>query len=274
MHIQLQFVVSRHYLNSFKVMKILSVISLLLILLTVTNNAFADIKAVIEFSKASTQTERDIKEWLEKSDEMSYVIELINKEFVLPKQLTFSFGGKDEPVYDAETNTVLIPYFFISDVEEYFEDAQYSRDGINVQQATMDALLHTIFHELGHALINMFDLPVLGREEDAADGLASVFLIEYFDQGQSMLRSAADLFKLEGKARGEIEIEDFKGEHSIDEQRYYAALCHIYGSDEKSNKRVKKEAGFSEDRAELCVEDYESLSRGWFSVLKPHMASQ
>jgi len=34
-----------------------------------------------------------------------------------------------------------------------------------------------LFHELGHGLIHEFDLPVLGEEEDAADTIASIFLL-------------------------------------------------------------------------------------------------
>lgn len=226
-------------------------------------------KAITVFKKAINKQERDIKEWLEKSTDISGAIDLINNSYVLPETLTFSFGGDDDPVYDPEDNTVYIPYFFVLDVEDYFKKANYNKNGVSIEQATLDSVLHTIFHELAHALIAMYDLPVLGREEDAADGLASVLLIENFNQGQNIVQSAADLFKLEGKDRGKIQIVDFRGVHSLDEQRYYTALCHIYGSDDKAYKHVKKEAGFSDERAEICVEDYDNLYYGWSTVLKP-----
>src|SRR4051794_18088900 len=37
--------------------------------------------------------------------------------------------------------------------------------------------LFTLSHELGHAVIATFDLPVLGREEDAADSFATLALL-------------------------------------------------------------------------------------------------
>ena len=42
------------------------------------------------------------------------------------------------------------------------------------QLAAVDAFI--LVHEFGHALIHAFELPVLGREEDAADAVATVFL--------------------------------------------------------------------------------------------------
>ena len=38
-------------------------------------------------------------------------------------------------------------------------------------------------HEMGHALIDLYDLPVLGKEEDAADSVATVFLTRAVGNG-------------------------------------------------------------------------------------------
>ena len=48
------------------------------------------------------------------------------------------------------------------------------------EEADLFVLGNTVFilyHELGHALIDQLGLPVLGREEDAADNLASIMMI-------------------------------------------------------------------------------------------------
>ena len=39
-----------------------------------------------------------------------------------------------------------------------------------------DAVLHVVLHEIGHALIREFDLPVLGNEETMADAFATHYL--------------------------------------------------------------------------------------------------
>src|SRR4051812_6372549 len=48
------------------------------------------------------------------------------------------------------------------------------------EEADLFVLGNTVFilyHELGHALIDLLGLPVLGHEEDAADNLASIMMI-------------------------------------------------------------------------------------------------
>ena len=179
------------------------------------------------------------------------------------------FGGEDGPLYDPEINKILIPYTFIDEVKQRFVKARYSETGVTPDEATNDALMHTLFHELGHALIEMYQLPVVGKEEDAVDSLANVLLIEFYDKGQETVLSAADLFDLESEDKnGSYEEADFWDEHSLDEQRYYATLCHIYGSDPDKYASVLENTDISDDRAELCIEEYEAASRNWLKLLK------
>jgi hypothetical protein len=124
-----------------------------------------------------------------------------------------------------------------------------------------------IFHGIVHAFIAQYQFPVLGKEEDAADNLATVLLIEFFEDGREIVLSAADFFNLISSGRSEVTEEDFWDEHSLDEQRYYSMLCMVYGSDPEKYSSLKKETGFPDDRAELRVEEYENMSESWFSLL-------
>ena len=45
-------------------------------------------------------------------------------------------------------------------------------------QAAVNATIGVFFHELGHAVISLFDLPITGREEDVADQLAAYAILE------------------------------------------------------------------------------------------------
>lgn len=55
----------------------------------------------------------------------------------------------------------------------------------------------------------MYDLAIVGKEEDATDALATILLIEFFEQGQEIARSAADLFDLESSDIQTFEEADF-----------------------------------------------------------------
>ena len=226
----------------------------------------------VKYQKAQSKTEQKIKAWLELSTEIELVHSLINQELKLNEPLTLVFGGSDGPLFDSGINKIIIPYEFILEVEERFKRAKYaSNSGLSNKEAVMDALLHTIFHELAHALIFQFDLPVLGKEEDAADGLASILLIEYLEEGQEVVITAADLFDLESQDIDEFQEQDFWDEHSLDVQRYYSAMCHVYGSAPKKYRHIKQEQKFPAEKAENCVDDYNLLVSSWFTILEPYL---
>ncbi|MGB1256513.1 MAG: DUF4344 domain-containing metallopeptidase [Thiolinea sp.] len=247
------------------------IMSLIVVLSCFTlNTAVAD-KAEISYENPQNAADTAIAKQLQSAPGISAVVEIINDHFRLPEALEIVFGGDDGPLYDPGKNTIFIPYGFVEEVKKRFERAKYAETGVSIEDATMDVLMHTLFHELAHALINMYDLPVLGKEEDAADGLATVLLIRFFEDGQELAISAADLFDLESEDSDELSDADFWDEHSLDAQRYYATLCHVYGSDPEQYGKLLADNGFPADRAELCVEEYVNLADSWFLLLEPHM---
>ncbi|MHA2936752.1 DUF4344 domain-containing metallopeptidase [Vibrio sp. RC27] len=241
--------------------------------LCLTTIVFAKDMATTAYEKPSDRGETRIENKLRITGAAEEVTTFINQEIQLSRPLNFIFGGNEGPLYDSELNTVFIPYHFVQEVERRFSDDEYSKNGISVLDATMNAVIHTMFHEFGHALIYNYQLPIFGREEDAADSLASVLLIEYFEHGAEMTINAADLFDLESR---DIDVyeEDFRSEHSLDIQRFYATLCQVYGSDPVKYSYLKLENGFSDRRAQICVEEYESLHRSWLKVLKPYLLNE
>ena len=225
-------------------------------------------QAELIYTPAQTAQEAAIQRQIKQSGSGEEVVALINDTLTLPRSLRIVFGADDGPLYDPEYREILIPYDFIEEVNTRFVAAKYASTGVTPTQATEDALIHTLFHELGHALIDLYQLPVVGKEEDAVDALANVLLIEFYEQGQETVLSAADLFDLESTDRDTLEDADFWDEHSLDEQRYYSALCHVYGSAPDKYASLLKQAGISEDRAELCISEYQALASNWFRLLK------
>lgn len=238
------------------------------------SSSYAKESIVFIYENPTTQLESKLKNELQASATLKDVSSFINNYFQLPKTLSLIFGSNDGPLYDPEKNKIFIPYQFIVEIKNRFNKAKYKETGVSNTQATMDSLMHTIFHEFAHAIIFSHELPVVGKEEDAADGLATVLLIEYFEEGQEIAISAADLFNLESYDKTELEEEDFWSEHSLDIQRYYSTLCHIYGSSPEKYATLFEKEYLSEDRGDICINDYEILSRNWLTLLEPYMKQQ
>lgn len=210
----------------------------------------------------------EVRELLESDGALSNGVEFINEYFKLKRTLILQLGADDGPLYDPNEDIIQIPYEFYQQVETLF--GEIVPDDADLQREyTIDSLLHALFHEFGHAIVDQFAIPVLGKEEDAVDALASVLLIEYYENGADMAINAAELFALEGEDRGSLQEEDFWDEHSLDEQRFYTTLCHVYGSDPETYKNIAEEAGFSDERADNCEYEYLKLVENWGTLLEP-----
>lgn len=230
----------------------------------------AQTKTQVIYVKPIGNEESKIATELHDSQVISDVLRFIDQQLILSEPLFFQIGALDGPLYDSNANTIYIPYQFISSIKRRFSQENYTDTSVNINQATMDALMYTLFHELAHALIFNYNIPVLGKEEDAADSLANVLLIEFFASGAEIVLNAAELFMLESEDIEVFDEQDFWGEHSLDAQRSYTAFCHVYGSNPSEYAYLKQEIGFADSRAKQCIEEYENIARSWFELLDPY----
>lgn len=133
-------------------------------------------------------------------------------------------------------------------------------------------VLFILFHELGHALIAEFELPVLGREEDAVDIFASVFLSPDANDPQadaSILTDAiAGWFAYAETALEEIEYWEV---HGPNRQRAYQIACLLYGSNAGAYDGLAEQIGLPPDRRESCDEDYQAAYNSWGRLLADHV---
>ena len=191
------------------------------------------------------------------------LVTFINDLLRLAEPVTVLTDVEEGPLFDPTHMEILMPGSFADTIAEYF-----GRDDAPVQ----DVYFHTLAHELGHVLFAQYDLPMLAREEDAADALASVLLLEYAENGAEVVLNAAEMFGLESEDRERFDESDFWSEHSLDIQRYYATICHVYGSDAEAHQElINTEYGLSQERAEVCELEYERIRGSWLEVLKPYL---
>lgn len=219
------------------------------------------------------------------TDFLSFVDDLL----ILETPLTISFEADEGPLYDPQINEILMPDSFAEEIAERLGEAgqhsgQVADQSANLQTVVEDVYLHTLLHEIAHALVSMYDLPVLGKEEDAADNLGTVVLVEYLEGGGDIALSASDMFGAESDDIEVFEESDFWGEHSLDVQRYYAVLCHVYGSDPQTYSDLLSESDTVDDefldeagllgaeRAEACVDEYAAIADNWLRVLEPWLS--
>ena len=128
-------------------------------------------------------------------------------------------------------------------------------------------ILGIFYHELGHALIDVMQMPVFGQEEDAAD-VASILLIDHLFEPESALELAYDVangFWAEAVVNAGEPVA-YWGVHGPDEQRFYNTVCIFYGGDPETRDDFAEDMELPEERAEHCVEEYELAAGSWGAV--------
>jgi hypothetical protein len=136
-------------------------------------------------------------------------------------------------------------------------------------------LLFIGFHETAHALVSELRLPVLGREEDAADSFATLAMLEEGTEFSVnvLVQAARGWFLYDRRDQKQGNMLEFYDEHGLDKQRAYAVVCLMVGSNAKQFKELADWVQLPEARRESCARDYSSAKYSWDSVIKPFLRS-
>jgi len=135
-----------------------------------------------------------------------------------------------------------------------------------------DNALFYLFHEMGHMMISEFSLPILGREEDAADTLSTLVLLDMdspvYDKA---LKDSVEGWTL---SADDGEDPDLWDEHSLDKQRAYAIVCMMVGKDAAKFKDVADRLEMPDERRESCADAFRKAHDSWFGLLNQHLRKQ
>lgn len=136
----------------------------------------------------------------------------------------------------------------------------------------------TMYHEIGHLLVGELELPVLGKEEDAADALAVVLLLNDQDdeiEAFNTLIDSADGWYFNAVNSTGSGVDDFSyyDEHSLDIQRAYAMVCMMVGKDPEGFSQAADVYELDQDRRDGCVGTYEQAYSAWTALLEPHQVT-
>ena len=128
-------------------------------------------------------------------------------------------------------------------------------------------ILGIFYHELGHAVIHIEEVPIFAQEEDAAD-VFSIFLIDaLYDEevATGLAYDAALGFWFEAEDRGaDIAWWDV---HGPDEQRFYNTACIFYGADPEAREDFADELDIPEERRDYCPDEYDQANAAWGLIL-------
>jgi hypothetical protein len=190
----------------------------------------------------------------------------VNESLYLPRDVTIVFGGDDDgPYYDPDSRTIQYPWSFVRETQDLLRASDY-REGAELRTAVIDATRFSLQHEVAHALIDQLHVPIVGREEDAADSFAAFVAVEVDDDGEQVL-AATDLFAALDDEDGHDDESAFWDEHSLDLQRYYEISCLVYGSDTKRYASLVDGLHIGADRLAACPDEWDATRDAWYRLL-------
>ena len=193
--------------------------------------------------------------------------------FRLPRTLRISLTGCDgeaDAFYEDAAITICYEYIY-----ELIKNMP--QDPLPGGIAPFDTVIGPVFevslHEFAHALFDMLELPVLGREEDAADQVAAYMLLQFGEsEARRLIAGTAYAYRMDEKKIDPCRsMEDYAGEHGTPAQRFFNVLCIAYGADTELFGDIVSKGLLPESRAEFCEEEYEQVQDAVDLLIVPHI---
>ncbi|MGF1500897.1 MAG: DUF4344 domain-containing metallopeptidase [Paracoccaceae bacterium] len=143
------------------------------------------------------------------------------------------------------------------------------------ERASLGAMRAIFYHELGHGLIDVFDIPVVGAEETAVDEFSTLMLIllgrqdpAHFDD----LIATARFWSL--AATPEADGTRYFSAHDFNAKRFFAVVCLMYGSDPDRFYPVMAGLEIPQKDVRRCEAEYPEKSAAWVRLLSAHVPGQ
>ena len=178
--------------------------------------------------------------------------------------------GVKNASYDDEVITVC--YELLADFVKNAPDKDLP-DGVSRADTIIGPVLDTFLHETGHAVFHMIGIPVLGREEDAADQFSAYIALKLPKaDARRMILGSAYQFRLHIPGdQISLPLSKFSDDHSLPPQRMFNILCIAYGADQKLFADVVEKGLLPKKRADGCPYEYDDLSFAMTRLIDPHI---
>lgn len=211
------------------------------------------------------------------------ILQQIFSPFLLPRELTIRTMTCDmvNAWYSTDDSvpTLHLCYEFIQEILQK-APKEVMQAGISPRDAVVGQFLFWTTHELGHAMFHLFEIPIFGREEDAADQFAAYILLQFgSERAPRLIKGAAYGVKdlMAGYKENPIvekRLEGFSGVHGLPEQRLYNLLCMAYGADAMVFADLVLDGYLPKKRADHCDYEYQVFRQAWLDQMSQHIDRQ
>jgi len=224
---------------------------------------------IAQHDSVSSSRYTEIDKQIKKEKLLERAADGLNQALILPHDISLKSKdcGNVNAFYDPDEQSVTVCYELM---EQFFHD--FKSNGYDDDKAygmMFDATRFVFLHEIGHALIDTYKLPITANEEDAADRCSSfINLEELGNDGVKAVLAAAEAFQIESRESSN-HARNMADEHLLQEQRFYNSLCMLYGSDPNKYASILDKGFLPKERAVRCPNEYQRTVESWQTLLQP-----
>lgn len=184
----------------------------------------------------------------------------------LPRQLKVQLRGCRGSVNAWYSNgEVTICYEYVAWIEDLAP--KQNTPEVTREDAIVGPFIQVVLHEVAHAVFDILQIPLFGREEDAADQLAAFIMLQF---GKEVARTAIKGTAFVWLTFSREDQAVYWDTHSTPAQRFYNFLCIAYGGDPATFKDLA-DKWLSKARAEGCAHEYQQARNAFRKTVLPHV---
>jgi hypothetical protein len=220
---------------------------------------------------------QEVHQLLQQHNALEKINEILSP-FRFPEQLTIETTecGAVNSYYQRKNfkPTVTICYEFLKRIIELLPN-DTTPNGLTPTDAAVGQFSWVTFHEVGHASFDMFNVPIFGHEEDAADNFATFIMLQ-FGKGQArrLIDGAAWAWRAylgdyQKNPVVQTRLAAFATDHGLPQERFYNLACLAFGAN--SQDFADFASFLPPARVPNCSREYQTLVRAFRQEIRPHI---
>ncbi|QNE76765.1 hypothetical protein F0344_20965 [Streptomyces finlayi] len=220
---------------------------------------------VVSFTEGLTAADRETEAFLRKNKALEDIAAYVNRRVALPYNVPVEAKscGTTDAYWDPTARAITYCYEFLGRVEPAF--------GTPPGPGLVGLTQGVVVHALGHGLIAMNGLSSDGDEEEAVDQLSAT-LLTTGDDDKRLVSGIVDGWAVMARqdARSDARTA-FADDHAVDEKRFHAWACWVYGSDPEGYADLIAPDVLPEKRSKGCEQAYKEVAKTWGKALEPYL---
>jgi hypothetical protein len=184
----------------------------------------------------------------------------------LPRKLQLRTAECAATYVPYESGPATICYEYLDEIER-LAPVDTSPTGVTRANAITGAFVQVALHQVAAAIFDILQVPIWGREEDAADKLAGFIMLQ-FGKEVALRTLTGTTYFFEASNRTWTG-NDFSDERGTEDQRYYNYLCIAYGGDPATFDYVVRDNSLPKSRTDGCAHEYSELQYAFNKTIMP-----